>query len=132
MVFHKFSYEGSSFFAKNSSTANTKHIPLVYGAVMGLCLFGKENRLSIYNVVWCHVTLLAVRHAHALGLMRRMRYKGAGDLFKYLVSKQVESIDCLQRCFSQAHRAVKVRNTLIYTTYNKHISLTWMHDKGYV
>lgn len=49
---------------------------------------------------------------------------GVGELFKYLVSKQVKSIDGLQSSFSQAHRAAKIRNNENYTTYNKQISFT--------
>lgn len=51
-------------------------------------------------------------------------------MFKYLVSKQVKSIDGLQRSFSQAHRAAKIRNTGNYTTCNKQISLALMHYRA--
>lgn len=42
--------------------------------------------------------------------------RAVGELFNYLVSKKVESIDGLQSSFSQAHRAVKIRNTENYTS----------------
>lgn len=59
--------------------------------------------------------------------------QGVGELFKYLVSKQVESIDGLQSSFSKANRAAKIRNTAYYTTYhNKQISLTLMHYRANV
>lgn len=54
--------------------------------------------------------------------------QGVGELFKYLVSKQVESVDGFQSSFSQTHRAAKGRNTENYTTHNKQISLPLMHN----
>lgn len=55
---------------------------------------------------------------------------GASELFKDLVSKQVESIDGLQSSFSQAHRAAKKRNNENYTTYNKQVPFTLLHYEG--
>lgn len=54
------------------------------------------------------------------------------ELFTYLVSKQVKSIDGLQSSFSQAHGAAQIRNTQSYT-YNiqwAFFSLTVMHYRA--
>lgn len=114
--------------------AECKHISLMYGAVMCHCRVESENTPAIYNVILRHVTWLDKTPTHTclLGLVwgRGGNVQGVGELFKYLVSKQIESIDGLQSSFSQAHGAAQRRYIENYMTHNGQMSLTLTSING--
>lgn len=81
----------------------------MYEAVTGLSRFELENRLSIIRSCPSDTIRQKTNTGVSRDSFRRRNVPEAGELFKYLVSKQVESIDGLQSSFSQAHRAAEIR-----------------------